>query len=263
MKRLLWALALGGALGGALGVAPLGAQVKLPPYTREVLPNGTVVYFVEARRDSAGADRGIRKRRERIGSRGQRRFGLRDAELLRRGSAQHTAAQFSEEIDGLGGTFAASAAESSTSIGAEFLSKDFQRGLGLVAEAMLAPAFPEEEVRKTVAQRVDGVKSSKDSPGAAIGGYYRSFFSAARIPTGACPTKRPMARVRRAEIVDYHKRMYVGKNMVVIVAGEFDPAAARARVVETFGAVPAGDAFAFPAAAPPARNSAPARAAGR
>ena len=37
MKRLLLAMALCGALA---------AQVKLPPYTREVLPNGAVVYMM-------------------------------------------------------------------------------------------------------------------------------------------------------------------------------------------------------------------------
>ena len=38
MKRLLLAIVLCGSLD---------AQVKLPPYTREVLPNGTVMYFMQ------------------------------------------------------------------------------------------------------------------------------------------------------------------------------------------------------------------------
>jgi predicted Zn-dependent peptidase len=46
--------------------------------------------------------------------------------------------------------------------------------------------------------------------------------------------------------------MYVGRNLVVIVAGDFDPAAAKARVAETFGAAPAGTAYPWAEDKPPA-----------
>jgi predicted Zn-dependent peptidase len=248
MRRLVLALALAGSLA---------AQVKLPPYTREVLPNGTVVYFVPR----AGIPLVSINVMVKGGSESDPadRAGLASvtAELLRRGTAQHTATQFSEDIDSLGGTFGASAGEAASNIGGEFLSKDFNRGLTLVAEAVLHPAFPDEEVRKTVAQRVDGLKSTKDSPGAAINGYYRSFFFGRAHPYGRVPDEASFDRIRRAEIVDYHKRMYVGRNLVVLVAGDFEPAAARARVTETFGAVPSGDAYTFVANAAVAPNTAP------
>jgi len=101
-RRILLALAIG---------VSMGAQVKLPPYTREVLPNGVVVYLVPRT--------GLPLVSFRILVRGGQESepaplaGLAGvtAELLRRGTAQITAAQFSEEIDGLGGTFAAATDE--------------------------------------------------------------------------------------------------------------------------------------------------------
>ena len=248
MKRFLLAMALCGSLG---------AQVKLPAYTREVLSNGTVVYcmqrsgiplvrflvLVKGGNESDPADRS----------------GLASvtAELLRRGTAQHTAAQFSEDVDSLGGTFNAGADEQSTTVSAEFLSKDFNRGLAMVAEAVLHPTFPEEEVRKTVARRVDGLKATKDSPGAAIRPYYQTFFFGSAHPYGRVPDEASYDRIRRAEVVEDHQRLFVGRNLIVIVAGDFDPAAAKARVAQTFGAVPAGDAFAFMSNAAVPRPAAP------
>ena len=248
MKRLLLAIALCGSLA---------AQVKLPPYTRDVLPNGTVMYFMQRT--------GIPLVRFMVVVKGGSesdpldRTGLASvtAELLRRGSEQHSAAQFSEEVDGLGGTFNANADEQSTTISAEFLSKDFDRGLALVSEAVLHPTFPDDEVRKIVARRVDTLKSTKDNAGAAIRPFYQTFFFTSAHPYGRVPDEASYDRIRRAEIVDAHKRLYVGQNLVVIVAGDFDPAAAKASVTKTFGAVPAGEPFRLLASAAVPRPSAP------
>lgn len=248
MKRILLAIAVCGTLA---------AQVKLPPYTREVLPNGTVTYFMH--RTGIPLVRILVVVKGGSESDPPDRSGLAavTAELLRRGTAQYTAAQFSEEVDGLGGSFGAGVDEQATSISAEFLSKDFNRGLSLVADAVLHPTFPDEEVRKTVARRVDGLKSSKDNPGSAIRPYYQTFFFGSGHPYGRVADEASYDRIRRAEIVDGHKRLFVGKNLIVIVAGDFDPAAAKAKVTETFGAVPAGDAFSFLANAPVQRPPAP------
>jgi predicted Zn-dependent peptidase len=248
MKRFILALALCGLLA---------AQVKLPPYTREALPNGAVMYlmqrsgiplvrFLVVVKGGSEADPP-----ERTG------LGSVTAELLRRGTAQHSAAQFSEEVDGLGGTFNANADEQSTTVSAEFLSKDFDRGLALVSEAVLHPTFPDDEVRKTVARRVDSLKSTKDNAGAAIRPFYQTFFFGSSHPYGRVPDEASYDRIQRAQIVEDHQRLFVGKNLIVIVAGDFDPAAAKASVAKTFGPVPAGEPFHFLASASVARPSAP------
>jgi predicted Zn-dependent peptidase len=51
--------------------------------------------------------------------------------------------------------------------------------------------------------------------------------------------------------------MYVGRNLIVIVAGDFDPALAKTRVAATFGAVPAGTAYSWVDDHAPARKDSP------
>src|SRR5580698_6262614 len=96
MKRLLLAIAVCG---------PLAAQVKLPPYTREVLPNGTVMYFMQ--RPGIPLVRFLVLVKGGSESDPPERAGLASvtAELLRRGTAQYSAAQYSEDLDSLGGSF--------------------------------------------------------------------------------------------------------------------------------------------------------------
>jgi zinc protease len=243
MRRWILALAL---------CAPVLGQVKLPPYTREALPNGAVAYYVQKAGLPLVNFRVLVKGGMESDPADMAGLAAVTAELLRRGTAGRTAAQVSDEMDGLGGTFNAMVDEQSTAIAAEFLAKDFDRGLALVADAVLTPAFPEEEVRKALARRIDGIRTIKDNPGRAIDSYYRSFFFGNRHPYGRVADEVSLAKIQRDAVVNYHKRMYVGRNLIVIVAGNFDLAAAKTVVTRSFGAVAAGTGYNWVEDRPPA-----------
>jgi predicted Zn-dependent peptidase len=178
------------------------------------------------------------------------------AQLLRRGTSKRTADQFSDELDSLGGTFFANSDDQSTSINAEFLKKDFDAGLDLLADAVLRPTFPQAEVTKILAQRVDGAKSAKDGP-SVISQYYRAFYFGSNHPYGRIADELSFGRMRRDDVVSYHRRQYAGKNLIVVVSGDFDSTAASTALAKIFGAMPAGAAYTWTPAAPPARGSAP------
>jgi zinc protease len=233
--------------------ASLGfGQAKLPPYTRETLPNGAGVAMM--------ARKGVPLVHFRVLIKGgvesdpPQMAGLTSvtASLLRRGTARRTAEQFAEELDFLGGAFTAGALDgqlgSATAISAEFLQKDFDRGLDLLADAVLNPAFTENEVRKELSRRVDAAKAIKDNPQGAMASYLRPAFFGRQHPYGNPPDEMTFARIQRQNIVDYHKKIYCGKNTLVVVTGDFDPAAAMRKLATTFGGVPAGTAFEWVAA---------------
>jgi len=236
--------------------ATLG-EVRLPQFTRQVLPNGVVVellprpgvplvgfrIFVNGGAEAEPANLpGL--------------AGI-TAQLLRKGTAKRTADQFSDELDFLGGTFQTPEATQSPAsvIAGEFLRKDFDRGLDLVSDAVLHPSFPEAEVRKLLAQRIDAAKSIKDNPQAAIGLYFAAFFYGAGHPYGRVADDSSLSRIQRQDIAAFHTRNYCGKNLIVIVSGDFDPADATPKIRGAFGSIAAGDAFA-PAKAPAIPNTA-------
>ena len=166
-------------------------QVKLPPYTHHVLPNGMIVNImkragvplVEFHLAIRGGDE----------SDPAEMAGLTSitATLLRRGTKNRTADQFSEQLDSLGGSFNAGNQPGSpaTIVSAGFLAKDLPVGLDLMADAVLNASFPEAEVKKTLAQRIDGVKSSKDNLQLATGQYFRAFFYGPDHPYGHVATE--------------------------------------------------------------------------
>jgi zinc protease len=232
--------------------APLVAQVKLPPYTHQVLPNGLVVDLMPKPGVPLVGIRVLVKGGVEVEPPGLAGISGVTSQLLRKGTAKRTADQFSEELDSLGGSFGGGfgdAYSSAATISGEFLTKDFDRGLDLMSDAVLHPTFPEAEVRKLISQRVDGVKSSKDNPQQSIGSYYQAFFFGPEHPYGHPVDEASLSRMKREDIADFHKRVYCGRNLVVIVTGEFDPAAVLPKIAKAFGEAPAGTAVEWRSAA--------------
>jgi zinc protease len=228
-------------------------DVRLPKYTRTVLPNG-IVLDVIPRADVPLVTIQVTIRGG-IESEPSESAGLASvtAEALRRGTKKRTADQFSEQLDALGATWSTGTDNQSTAIATEFLAKDFDAALDLLVDAVVNPTFPEAEIKKLVALRIDHAKSAKDNPGLVIRDYYRSFFYGAKHPYGRPADELSYARIGRDDIIGYHKRMYTGKNMIIVAAGDVNMASATKKLTALFGSVPAGREYTWTTP----RNTAP------
>lgn len=221
-------------------------QAKLPQYTKEALPNGATIAMMPRSGVPLVHFRVLIKGG--IESDPPQMAGLANltASLLRRGTTKRSAEQFAEELDFLGGSFNAAfdgQLGSATAISSEFLSKDFDKGLDLLSDAVLHPAFSESEVHKELARRIDGAKALKDNAQGSINSYFRAAFFGPTHPYGNPPDEKSYSRMGRKDIADYHAKFYCGRNMLIVVTGDFDPAAAKSKLAQVFGAVPAGTAY--------------------
>jgi predicted Zn-dependent peptidase len=175
------------------------------------------------------------------------------AGLLRKGTKTRTAQQFATDLDYMGASFGADASADFTSISAEFLTKDMDRGLELFTDAVLHPTFPQAEVDKLLAQSMDAVKGAKDEPQQVLGLYYYGYLYGARSygrPDGG--DELSLKKIQRDAIVKFYDTYYAPGNMILAVAGEFNSAEMKKKLEETFGAWPAKTvpAVAVPVTAP-------------
>lgn len=252
--------ALAALLACAASAMPgLAQRVQLPAYTRQVLPNGLTLDLMPKHgvplitlqaviRGGAEADPP-----ERAG------LDWLTAELLRRGTTTRTAAQFADQLDAMGATFDTRTNEQASYATIEFLSKDRDLAVPLFADALLHPAFTAAEVAQRTAQAIDGAKALKDEPNDAARLYFRSFFFGGRHPYGR-PVRgdeQTLARVQREQIVEAHSRQYVGRNMILIAVGDFDPAVLGPQLAQTFGSLPPGRPYSYIAAPVAAAASQP------
>jgi zinc protease len=234
-----------------LAAGSLFSQAKLPQYTKETLPNGTVIAMMPRSGVPLVHLRVLIKGGVESDPQGMAGLANLTANLLRRGTAKRSADQFAEELDYLGGTFQAAfdgQLGSATAISAEFLSKDFDKGLDLLSDAVLHPAFTESEVHKELARRIDGAKAVKDNAQASINSYFRASFFGRAHPYGNPPDEMSYSRMSRKDITDFQQKFYCGRNMLIVVTGDFDPSSAKTKLAQVFGAAPAGTSYAWGAA---------------
>src|SRR5882672_4236078 len=177
LKRgLIFALALALLLSTPGAGKADEAALKLPPYKRVKLKNGMTLLLMEQREIPIVSFSFIVKTGSTADPAGREGVASLVAELLRKGTKTRSADQLSAELDFIGGQLGATAALDYASGRAEFLKKDLNTGLNLLADALLNPAFPQDEVTKLLKQRLDGVRAAKDRAQGVIGSYFNAYL---------------------------------------------------------------------------------------
>ena len=229
-------LAVAAIVSSVLSSAAASQTLKLPPHEKITLKNGMTLLLMEKRGVPLVSFAVVVK----AGSTADpvREEGLASvtAGLLRKGTPKRSAQKFAEDLDFIGASFSADAGVDFTSIFSEFLSKDLDKGLDLLSDAVLHPAFPQAEVDKLISQGIDGVKAAKDEAQSVALSYYYGYLF------GPHPYGRPdggdelsLARIKRDAIVKFYETHYAPGNTILAVAGEFDATQMKAKLEEVFG----------------------------
>jgi zinc protease len=233
-----------------LGLAA-SAQVKLPPSAKQVQPNGAVLIT------SPKSDVPLMTIQIVIRGGGesdpapQKGLAAVTAELLRRGTSSRTSEQIAQQLDFLGASLNTSSDDQSIRITSDFLAKDLDRVLDILTDVLAHPSFPEAEVAKVLAQRIDASKAAKDNPGQAINLYLPPYFFPVGHPYHGVADELTLARIGRDQITAYYKKMFVGKNAIVVATGDFDSKSALPKLAALASSLSAGDAYPWAKAAAP------------
>jgi predicted Zn-dependent peptidase len=128
-------------------------------------------------------------------------------------------------LDYIGMTFAANANPDYSGGSAEFIKKDTARAIDLFADVLLNPVFPADEVAKLQKQRIDGIKSAKDSVQGVMSAYYDAYLFAGH-PYGrpAGGDEKSLASITQSDIASFYSANYTPANTILAVAGDFSSA---------------------------------------
>lgn len=240
-----------------LASAASPAQVKLPPYEKKTLGNGATLILLRKPDVPLVTVRAIFRGGAEAEPAGLNGIAGITAELIRRGTASRSAEQINLELDSLGASLGGGADRQSSSLQVEFLARNAGRTLAILEDLLLQPAFPEAEVKKVLAQAADAAKAAKDNPGRAVSLYFNAFYYPAGHPYhySGVADELSIKAIGRPQIVEFHKRLYAGRNLILIAAGDFEPAAMGERLSAIAQRLPAGEAFRPAQPTPPAHAS--------
>lgn len=231
--------------------------LALPRLSRRRLDSGLTLLLVEKRSVPLVTFEVVTWAGAVLDPRGREGLAAATAALLRKGTRRRSAEEFSATIDAAGAILGASVDHDHAHLAAEFLARDAEEGLALVAEALFEPTFPEEELSKRVQIAVDAIRDDKDHPPSVIGRYYeRALYGDHPYGRPAGGDEASIPRIARADVVAFHEAAYRPERMVLAVAGEFDGDAISATVERRFARRGAGAGAAAGAPGPVAASAA-------
>lgn len=254
LNRIFPAAVLVALSAAALAQNGAPAQVfQLPTFQRVKLPNGLTLLLLEKHElPLISVELDLRS-----GSvtdpQGKEGLASLTASLLRKGTGSRSSEQVSSDLDFIGMQYNARVNQDSTQISADFLKKDLDSAMSMLSDVVLHPTFPEDEVKKKIAQEQDGIRAAKDEPGQVLQLYFMKLLYADH-PYGrpANGDERSLANITRDDIAGYYRQNYTPANAILAVAGDFDSAAMQSKVAQVFGSwsgkAPAGTALPAPKA---------------
>ena len=162
------------------------------------------------------------------------------AQMLKEGTTKRSSAEIAEQIEFLGADLWASSDEENTYVGVRALAEQFDVVMAILAEVAGTPAFNNKELEKLKRRELDRLALSEREPRyIARRTFYRQLYG--QHPYGTVDTTpQAVKRVRRQDMVRWHREHFVGKNAFLVVAGDVDPDHVAEAAQKTFSAWKAG-----------------------
>ena len=182
--------------------------------------------------------------------------GLTDllAGLLPEGTRSRTSKEIADEVARMGASLSAGATSDYTLVGASALSEFNDSILGLMAEVILEPSFPENEVELAKQNTKESLRQQRAQP---------SFLASemvARVMFGdhpysiVAPTPESIDRSSRDDFVEFHRSKLVPNNAFLIVVGDVRYDDIVSRVESLFSTWESGEKVVANFPAPPVRT---------
>jgi zinc protease len=141
----------------------------------------------------------------------------------------------------MAGSLAAQAGRNSYGLRGEFPSRHLERGLDLLTDALIRPAFPANEVARAREEQLQQIHTRDDHPSGQV------FRLLARSLYGQHPygldlqgEEASVKSFDSARLQEAHRQALLGGSLVVSLVGDVDPEQAIRQVTDRLGSIPAG-----------------------
>ena len=152
-------------------------------------------------------------------------------ELLRRGTTNRSKEQLDEEIDFIG----ANISTSSTGVFASSLSKHKEKLVELMADVVLNPAFPQEELDKIIKQTKSGLAASKENAQAIAANVQAALLYGKDHPYGEITTEETVENIALEDAKEYYQTYFKPNVAYLAIVGDISKKEAKKLVKKAFG----------------------------
>jgi zinc protease len=157
------------------------------------------------------------------------------AKLLIKGTTQRDAEKIATEIESVGGHIDSYGGNNSFGVNAEVLSSDFATGLDLIADVLLNPIFPADELEREKEIQIAGIRSRKDEllKSASLA-MRRAMFGESGYGLDSLGSEESVAKISVANLKSFHQKLTTPDNCVLAIYGDVKMKDVRAAVEKAF-----------------------------
>ena len=197
----------------------------LPVWQRQVLKNGVVLLLMEQHEVPLVQMQLTVKAGAAADPSGKEGLASLTSQALTAGTTTRNAQQLAVDIDFVGGQLSADVGMDSTSVSANFLSKDVDRQLELLSDVVLRPAFATEEIDRLREQKLAELSAAPEDARA----YAFDLFEATVFrgtPYGHPTTGfiRTVKGLTTEDVKGFYQTWYTPPNTILAVVGDFKSA---------------------------------------
>ncbi len=146
--------------------------------------------------------------------------------MLFKGTKTRSASDIAAEMDALGGNLNAFTAKECTCFHVKVLDEDLEAAVGILADIILNSSIDPEELDKERSVVLEELAMTEDSPEDVV--FDRAcagFFRKTPLESEILGTNGTVGRMQRGDLFAYMARHYTAENLVLSVAGSFEPQA--------------------------------------
>jgi len=170
------------------------------------------------------------------------------ASSLPKGTHSRTAHELSLALESLGAAIGASAGNNALLVQSNGLAPDLGTIAEVFADVLKNPALPTDAVGREKASQQAALEEALNDPlHQAFSSLRHTVFSGAGYGLDSLGTVATLAALDRDALAAHHARHLHAGNMALVLAGDFDPSAARDLLEETFASLPGGERWTAPA----------------
>jgi len=144
------------------------------------------------------------------------------------------ASQLAAAAESLGGSLEIDTGAQASRLAMTVASNRLDASLALLADVARAPTLADEELERSRAQSLDAIKLGLSDPGALAALIGQRLFWG-DTPYGTVTTPASLARIKREDVLAFHRQQLRPDRVTVVLAGDIDLAQARALVDKHFG----------------------------
>ena len=156
--------------------------------------------------------------------------------MLDEGTTTRGALEIADEVASLGATLSTGSTMDATTVRSLSLLKNFEATLGLMADVVLRPSFPAEEIERQRTSRLGDLVQGRNNPGQVAGEVMAAALYGPRHPYGYTETgtESSVQGLMRDDMLAFWTQHFVPGNAALVVAGDISMGALRALAEKAF-----------------------------